>query len=202
LKADELVLATKNDHKIDEIRQIMSGFPIEILTYSDLPIFPDVVEDGNSFDANALKKAWTVCAATGKMALADDSGLEVYYLGGLPGVRSARFAGEDADYDANNKKLLELMKHLRSEDQRVAAFRCAVAIVSPWGMEILVEGHCEGHIGHRERGTGGFGYDPLFIPRGYDKTFAEMPPEQKDRISHRGKAIRAAREELQKRFGW
>jgi XTP/dITP diphosphohydrolase len=202
LTPDELVLATRNDHKIDEIRRIMEGFPIALLTYQDLPIFPNVVEDGNSFDANALKKAWTICAATGKMALADDSGLEVYYLGGIPGVRSARFAGEDANYKANNQKLLKMMKHLRGEEQRVAAFRCAVAIVSPWGMEILVEGSCEGHIGYRERGTGGFGYDPLFIPRGYDKTFAEMTPEQKERLSHRGKAIRAAREEIQKRFGW
>ena len=199
---DEIVLATKNDHKIKEIRDIMAGFPINILTYDDVPVFPDVVEDGNSFEANALKKAWTVCAATGKMALADDSGLEVYYIGGLPGVRSARFAGENVDYKANNKKLLELMKHLHGEDQRVAAFRCAVAIVSAWGMEILVEGTCEGHIGYEELGEGGFGYDPLFFPRGYDLTFAEMPSEQKDRLSHRGKAVRAAREELQKRFGW
>ncbi|OQA28950.1 MAG: Non-canonical purine NTP pyrophosphatase [Verrucomicrobia bacterium ADurb.Bin345] len=187
----KLVIATRNRHKLDEIRAIFHQPALEIVSAFDFPEIPDVVEDGTTFEANALKKAVTLATATGCWALADDSGLEVDALSGEPGVYSARYAGEPVSYKANNEKLLA---NLEVAGDRTARFRCVIALSSPSGVARTVEGSCEGTIGLEERGEGGFGYDPVFIPEGHTLTFAELEPEAKHAISHRGRALRAAAE--------
>ena len=187
-----LVLATRNRKKLAELEQLLEGTGIEILGLDEFPQIPEVHEDGKTFAENAVKKARTVAEATGIVALADDSGLEVDALGGKPGVYSARFAGEHGDDAANNAKLLELMRNV-PEGQRKARFRCVVAIAVPGGEVHLVEGACEGHIGYEPKGDYGFGYDPLFVVEEFGKTMAELPPEVKNRISHRGRALERAR---------
>jgi XTP/dITP diphosphohydrolase len=147
------------------------------------------VEDGDTFEANAVKKAVEIARATGCWALADDSGLEVDALGGAPGVYSARYAGEPCSNEANNEKLL---RELAGRENRAARFRCVIALSDPEGNARTVDGDCRGSIAHRERGTGGFGYDPLFVPDGYNETYAELSPEVKHSISHRGRALRKA----------
>ena len=172
--------------------EILQDAEWEVLTLEDFPYLPEVIEDGETFADNAVKKAVAVAEATGELSLADDSGLEVDFLGGKPGVYSARFAGEPCDDHENNKKLLELLQGVPDED-RTARFRCVIAVAHPRGEVRLAEGVCEGKIAFYPRGEGGFGYDPLFIPTGYDKTFAEISPEEKNSISHRGKALQKAR---------
>ncbi len=186
-----LVLATRNLHKVEELQALLGPGNVEIVPASAFPDVPDVVEDGDTFEANAIKKAVTLARATGLPALADDSGLEVDALKGAPGVRSARYAGEPVSHDANNRKLLEA---LRDEKNRTARFRCVLALAEPSGEVRTVEGVCEGHIAGACRGTGGFGYDPLFIPDGYRETFAELSPMEKNLLSHRGRAVAAARQ--------
>ena len=188
----KLVIATRNKHKLEEIRAILSVPRLEIVSALDFPEVPDVVEDGETFEANAIKKAVALATATGLWALADDSGLEVDALGGAPGVYSARYAGEPASYPANNQKLL---KNLAQARNRRARFRCVIALASPSGDVRTVDGRCEGAIAFEERGAGGFGYDPLFIPDGHTRTFAELEPAAKHAISHRGRALRKAQEE-------
>ena len=166
-----------------------------VLSLTDLPPLPPVEEDGNTFWENALKKARTVAHHTGRLTIADDSGLEVDCLKGEPGVHSARFAGEDASDRDNNRKLLQCLENVPSS-QRGATFRCVIAVVDPQGKETWVEGVCNGTIGKKARGTGGFGYDPLFIIPALDKTLAELPLEEKNRISHRGKALAALKRVL------
>lgn len=187
----KLVIATRNLHKLREIRQILAVSDLTLLSMQDFPDVPEVVEDGETFEANAIKKAVSAAKATGHWAMADDSGLEVEALNGAPGVCSARFAGEPVNYDANNRKLLHL---LENENNRRAWFRCVIALSSPSGVAHTVEGRCMGTIARECRGTHGFGYDPLFIPDGYSATFAELPPEVKNAISHRGRALQAAAE--------
>jgi len=187
-----LVLATRNEGKAKEIREALSGLEVDLLTLSD---FPEVHEDGATFSENAKKKALTVAKFTGLPALADDSGLEVDALGGMPGVRSARFAGEGADDDANNRKLLELLKGLPPE-RRTARFRCVLALAFPDGEVYTVEGTCEGLIAEEPAGEGGFGYDPLFLIPEEGRTFAQMTREEKNSLSHRGRALRKLREVL------
>ena len=187
----KLVIATRNRHKLDEIRAILHQPSLEIVSAFDFPDIPDVVEDGATFEANAVKKAVTLATATGCWALADDSGLEVDALSGEPGVYSARYAGEPVSYKANNEKLLA---NLETVGDRTARFRCVIALSSPSGAARTVEGSVEGTIGFEERGTGGFGYDPVFIPEGHTLTFAELEPEAKHAISHRGRALRVAAE--------
>jgi len=166
---------------------------VQILSLADLPPLPPVEEDGRSFLENALKKARAAAQHTDRLAIADDSGLEVDYLRGEPGVCSARFAGEGATDADNNRKLLQRLEGVPSA-QRGAAFRCVIAVVDPTGKESWVEGTCRGVIGEQERGTQGFGYDPLFVIPELGKTLAELPPEAKNRISHRGKALTALKE--------
>ncbi len=188
----KLVIATRNKHKLEEIREIFRIPELEIVSALDYPDVPDVVEDGTTFEANAIKKAVTLAKATGLWALADDSGLEVDALNGEPGVYSARYAGEPASYPANNRKLL---KALANSENRRARFRCVIALSGPDGRTRTVDGRCEGAIGFEERGQNGFGYDPLFIPDGHRQTFAELESGAKHAISHRGRALRKAQEE-------
>lgn len=184
-----LLIATHNPHKLDEILVLFARPGLTLLSMRDFPALPDVVEDGETFDANARKKAQELARATGLWALGDDSGLEVDALGGAPGVYSARYAGEPVSYAANNAKLLAA---LAGRADRRARFRCVIALADPAGGCRTVEGRCEGTIAPAPRGAHGFGYDPVFIPDGHDRTFAELDPAVKNRISHRGAALRQA----------
>lgn len=187
----KVVLATRNENKIREIQEIFHLPGVEWVAASAFPDTPEVVEDGDTFEANAIKKAVALAKATGYWALADDSGLEVRALNGAPGVHSARYGGVDVPSEQNN---LLLLKNLGDATDRRARFRCVVALSDPDGVATTVEGTCSGTITHERRGAAGFGYDPLFIPDGFTQTFAEMTPEQKHRLSHRGKALSAAKE--------
>jgi len=187
-----LVLATRNEHKVREIKEILEGLDVELLSFHDLPDLPDVIEDGATLDENAVKKAVAVARATGLPALADDTGLEVDALGGAPGVRSARYAGPACDYEANNTKLLAELDGVADSERR-AAFRCVVALATPERLVGTVVGKTAGSITRERHGAGGFGYDPLFRPDAYDRTYAEMSAVEKNRISHRGRAVRASR---------
>lgn len=185
----EIVLATRNRKKIEEIRRITSDMGISVFTLDDFPECPEVEENGATFEENAVKKAVAIAQCTNKPSLADDSGLEVYALGGAPGTFSARFAGQDADDRKNMEKLLhELM--FRGEAERKARFVCCIAMAFSDGNVRTFFGYTEGTIGREPKGSRGFGYDPLFYPEGNDRTFAEMNDEEKDAISHRGRAIR------------
>lgn len=186
----DLLIATRNDHKVREIGAILDLPGLRLMPVSAYPGLPEVEEDGDTFEANAIKKAVTIALATGTWAMADDSGLVVDALGGAPGVFSARYAGSPADYEANNRKLLAA---LRGVANRRAAFHCVLALAGPDGTSRTVEGRCAGHIIDTVRGTAGFGYDPLFVPDGYTDTFAEMPSALKNRISHRALALATAR---------
>jgi XTP/dITP diphosphohydrolase len=193
----DIVLATRNRKKVEEIRRITEGMGISILTLDDFPECPEVEEDGRTFEENAVKKALTIARYTGKPALADDSGLEVYALNGEPGTRSARYAGEDANDARNVDKLLNEM---RSIDDRRARFVCCIAFAMK-GCEVEVfYGYAEGDIGTTPRGTGGFGYDPVFYPSGLDRTFAELSDKAKDSLSHRGKALKEFEEYLRQKI--
>jgi XTP/dITP diphosphohydrolase len=191
-----VVVATRNRGKLAEIRRLLAGLPLELVGLDAAGPVAEVVEDGDTFEANAAKKAREVAAATGLPALADDSGLEVDALGGAPGVGSARFAGEGATDEANNRLLLERLATVPAP-QRTARFRCVLAFADPAGPSgprlHLEEGVCEGHIAAAPRGQGGFGYDPLFVPSGMEQSMAEVPPELKDSLSHRGQATRNMR---------
>jgi XTP/dITP diphosphohydrolase len=186
----QLLVATRNRGKIKEIRALLDGLVEEVICAADLPELPETVEDGATFSDNALKKAREACKATGLPTLADDSGLVVNGLDGRPGVFSARFAGPDADDDANNNKLLQEVIGL-NQAERSAAFVCSMAFVSPDGVEQLFEGRVAGTIIDQPRGGHGFGYDPLFLVDGYQQTMAELPLDEKNRISHRGQALQA-----------
>ena len=195
----KIVLATGNKDKVRELRHALAGLSVEILTRDDFPGLPETIEDGSTLAANALKKAREICAATGLMAMADDTGLEVDALDGEPGVYSSRFAGLGATYADNVNLLLERMRSV-PEKHRSARFRCVIATVEPTGAEILVEGICEGRILTESRGDGGFGYDPVFLVPSHGKTFAEMSVAEKDGISHRGLAMAKMRKLLEERF--
>jgi XTP/dITP diphosphohydrolase len=185
----QLLIATRNAHKFREITAILGLPDLKLLDLAIFPDMPAVEEDGDTFEANAAKKAASLATASGLWTLADDSGLEVDRLGGEPGVRSARYAGEPSNDAANNRKLLRM---LEGAGDRKARFRCAVALASPAGTTQAVEGRCEGRLLAVPRGSGGFGYDPLFVPDGYEQTFAELEPAIKNRISHRAQALRLA----------
>jgi XTP/dITP diphosphohydrolase len=194
----QLVLATNNEHKIKEIRSLLKNVPVELLTIRDIPNIPPLVEDGTTFRENALKKATTVFRHTDLPALADDSGIEVFYLNMHPGVRSARYAGDTATDAQNNEKLLQAMRGVAPR-RRHAQFRSVIALVDR-GVQETTEGVFSGTLGESPRGTNGFGYDPLFIPEGMTKTSAELTDEEKNAISHRGQSLRKMIEVLQKRF--
>jgi XTP/dITP diphosphohydrolase len=188
LDLNKVLVATRNQGKIREISSILEDINIEIRSLKDFPDIPEIEEDGLSFSENALKKARYVSELTGEVTIADDSGLEVEYLSGKPGVHSARYAGEHATDALNIEKLLKELKNV-PYDQRKAKFRCVIILCSPKGPCHSVEGECKGIIGFEPRGTHGFGYDPVFIVPGYNRTMAEIEPEVKNRISHRARAL-------------
>jgi len=187
----ELLLATTNHHKLEEYRAIFSGLPFHLLSLHDIHLDLDVEESGTTFAENAELKALAYARASGKLTLADDSGLEIDALGGAPGVYSARFAGKEASYEERFRLLLEQLKGLPIE-QRTARFRCAITLAEPSGYYQTVEGTLEGVIADAPRGHYGFGYDPIFFIPELGKTSAELIPEQKNRISHRGRAAQLA----------
>ena len=193
-----LILATGNEHKVTEIREILNDPSIDIKTAREAGVSDKLREDGNSFEDNALQKARAVYQATGKPSLADDSGLEVYFLNHRPGVRSARYAGDNATDEENNNKLLNELGAL-SFRRRTAKFCCVMAFVAD-GIEEIVEGECRGIILEQPRGTNGFGYDPLFKPDGYDRTFGEMAVSEKHKLSHRARALQKMKPVLEKYF--
>lgn len=192
----EIIIASKNEGKVAEIRDLFSDLPFFIYSLKDIGAQIDVVEDQPDFAGNSFKKAKEICLFTGRIALADDSGLEVEALGGRPGVLSARFAGERATDQENNSKLLDLMKDIE-ENKRSARFRCVATLYFPDGHYLQAEGTCHGRIGFSPRGNGGFGYDPLFIIDAYGKTMAELSMQEKNAISHRSQALRALKKLLE-----
>lgn len=192
----KLVLATRNQDKVREIGEILKiEDGIELLSLHNYPDAPDVVEDGKTYEENAIKKASELAEYTGHLTIADDSGLEVDALGGAPGVHSARYAGENA---SDRDRILKLLSALQNvpDDRQSGRFICAVAIAEPLAQVLVVRGVCEGRIIRMPRGTEGFGYDPVFVPVGYDKTFAELGDEIKNQISHRAKALDEAKKLL------
>lgn len=194
LKVQKIVLATRNRGKAEEMRALLRPFDIELIAASDLPDVPDVEEHESTLEGNARLKAVFLHEHTGLPALADDTGLEVNALGGAPGVHSARYAGPEAN-DANNRK--RLLEVLTGEKDRSARFRTVIAFARDGEVQFF-EGICQGTIIDRERGTGGFGYDPIFVPEGEQRTFAELTPEEKNAISHRGRALRSFLSYLEK----
>jgi len=189
----KIVIASGNDGKIEEIKNYSGHLNSKIkwLTYKDVGGFPQVKESGDTFLENAKIKASAISEHTRKMVVADDSGLAVDWLGGKPGIFSSRYAGKYATDQDNRNKLLQQLKSVPS-DQRTARFICSLVLWDPEkGMIFNTYGVCEGSIGYAEKGSGGFGYDPLFIPQGYSKTLAQLSPEEKNKISHRGKALAA-----------
>lgn len=199
-----LVVATQNPHKVTELRALFAELPVDLVTPVEVLGYPlDVVEDGATFEANAEKKARAVANATHAMTLADDSGLEVDALQGAPGVRSARYAGERATDADNNAALLSALgsRDADTAETLTARFRCVLALIDPFtegGATHTVEGACEGAITRSARGTNGFGYDPLFLVAGLDKTMAELTEAEKNALSHRAKASQKMRLVLEK----
>jgi XTP/dITP diphosphohydrolase len=185
-----VVLATRNAGKVVELRRILADLDVELVGLDSYPDVPEVEETGDTFAENALLKARAVSAHTGEAAVADDSGLCVDFLGGAPGIRSARWAGEPSDDRRNLDLVLEQLADA-GEGMRGAHFFCAAAAVVPRGGERVAEGRVDGTLIDTPRGTNGFGYDPIFVPHGETRTTAEMPSEEKDAISHRGAAFRA-----------
>jgi XTP/dITP diphosphohydrolase len=184
----EIVFATRNKKKLEELKRITAGLPIVVLSLDDYPNCPEVKEDKDTFEGNAIKKAVEVCGCTGKIALADDSGLEVDALNGAPGVYSARYAGANGNDVRNCEKLLSGLQNVPDE-KRGAQFVCCVALAFPDKTVKTFFGFAKGRIGWGPKGKTGFGYDPVFIPEGKKTTFAEMSAEEKDKLSHRGKAL-------------
>ena len=192
----KLVLATRNQGKVREIGEILRDQNgIELLSLRNYPDAPNVVEDGKTYEENAIKKASVLAERTGYLTIADDSGLEVDALDGAPGVHSARYAGENASDQGGIVKLLDALQDV-PDDRRSGRFVCAVAIAEPFAQARVVRGVCEGKIISTPRGESGFGYDPIFVPVGYDKTFAELGDEVKNQISHRAQALGEARKLL------
>jgi XTP/dITP diphosphohydrolase len=196
-----VVLATHNGKKLAELRRLVeaAGLDITVLGLDDLPAYPEPAETETTFEGNALIKARAAVTATGRIALADDSGLAVGRLNGMPGVRSARWAGPGASDAANNELLLRQLDDV-PDPHRTARFVCAMAMVAPDGSEVVRHGVVEGRLLTEPRGENGFGYDPLFVPTGHRLTTAELDPDAKDAISHRGRAVRAILIDLQGRL--
>jgi XTP/dITP diphosphohydrolase len=186
-----VVLASRNAGKLAEVSAVLAG-AAEVLGLARFPEVKLPPEDGETYEENALAKARAAARATGLIALADDSGLEVAALAGGPGVRSSRYAGPPGDAAANNARLLRELSAVGGEGRR-AGFVCVAALVFPGGAERVARGEVAGVIGRAARGAGGFGYDPLFVPDGFDVTFAEMPPTEKNALSHRGRAFAAVK---------
>ena len=194
-----LVLATTNQNKVREFRQFVADFPIQVKSLADFGPLPGVIEDGQTFDENAYKKAHHYAKVLGLPAIADDSGLVVEALGGAPGVYSARYAGEHASDQDNCSKLL---KELGSETNRAARFVCVLSIAVPSGPALTYEASCSGTILEEARGSNGFGYDPIFYYEPLGKSFAELSMEEKNRVSHRGKVLTELSLEFDKVMKW
>jgi XTP/dITP diphosphohydrolase len=192
----KIIFATGNKDKMSEIREIMADVDVEIASMKEAGISLDILEDGQTFEENALIKARAVAAHTDAIVLADDSGLEIDYLNKEPGVYSARYMGEDTPYTVKNQALLDRLSGVPKE-QRTARFVCAIAAVLPDKTELVTRQTMEGYIGETPEGENGFGYDPIFYPDGYNCSSAALSPEQKNAISHRGKALRTMKELLQ-----
>ncbi len=199
-KRIDMVVATSNKGKLAEFSKLLRDMNANVLSMADVQLEGlEIVEDGETFEENALIKAREVARRTGKISIADDSGLVVDFLDGEPGVYSARFAGEDATDSDNNEKLLELLKEV-PEKQRKAKFVCVIAVAYPDGREFTAKGSCSGRISYEPAGDGGFGYDPLFIVKGHDKTFAQMDADIKNKMSHRAKALENMKKEFKNRM--
>ena len=194
-----IIFATTNENKVREVNMMMEGFDVELVPMSEVGIDVDIEETGTTFEENAIIKAKAICEMTGEIALADDSGLEVDYLDGAPGVYSSRFLGEDTPYEVKNDYIIDKLKDAKG-DERSARFACAMAMVFPDGDVETCYGTIEGVIGYEQKGTNGFGYDPIvFVPE-YGMTTGEMAPEVKNSISHRGKALEQMKEVMKRRF--
>ena len=191
----KVIFATGNEGKMKEIREILGDLDIELLSLKDAGIKADIVEDGKTFEENAEIKAKAICQLTGEIVLADDSGLEIDYLNKEPGIYSARYMGEDTSYRIKNASLIERLEGVPDE-QRTARFVCAIAAAFPDGTMKTVRAAMEGRIGYEEKGENGFGYDPIFYLPEYGCTSAELSMEEKNKISHRGKALRLIKDEL------
>lgn len=191
----KIIFATGNAGKMKEIREILKDLDAEVLSMKEAGVEAEIVEDGKTFEENARIKAKTVCKLTGEIALADDSGLEIDYLNKEPGIYSARYMGEDTSYRIKNANLIERLEGVPDE-KRTARFVCAIAAAFPDGTVKTVRGTMEGRIGYEETGENGFGYDPIFYLPEYGCSSAELSMEEKNKISHRGKALRAIKEEL------
>lgn len=195
----QIVFATGNEGKMREIRAILSDLECEILSVKEAGISVDIIEDGSTFEENALIKAKTVAEYTDAIVLADDSGLEIDCLNKEPGIYSARYMGEGTSYRVKNLNLIERLEGVPDE-QRTARFVCAIAATFPDGTSDVVRGTIEGRIGYGERGEGGFGYDPIFYVPEYGKTTAELSAQEKNEISHRGKALRLMKEKIREKI--
>jgi len=193
----KIVVATRNQDKLKEIKALLKGLRIKAVSLNNFKGVPEVIEDGKTLEANAKKKAVQVSRYLKKLAVADDSGLEVLALGNRPGVYSARFSGKGATYSSNNQKVLRLLRDVPLA-KRKACFRCVIALADKGKVVGTVEGRCRGKIGFEPRGKAGFGYDPIFIPQGHKKTFAEIGISKKNKISHRSKALVKAKKVIER----
>ncbi len=191
----KIIFATTNEGKMKEIRMIMADLDVELYSLKDMGIVADIDENGATFEENAIIKAKAICEMTGEMVLADDSGLEVDYMDKAPGVYSARYLGEDTPYSVKNQTIINNLKDA-SWEERTARFVCAIAAAFPDGRVITTVATIEGYIGYEEKGTNGFGYDPLMYVPEFDMTTGQMAPEMKNKISHRGKALEMMKEKL------
>lgn len=194
-----IIFATTNKNKVKEVNMMMEDFDVELVTMKEAGIDVDIVENGTTFEENAIIKARTIMEMTGEIAIADDSGLEVDYLDGAPGIYSARFLGEDTSYDIKNNYIIDKLKNVRGKE-RSARFVCAMAAAFPNGEVLTCKGTIEGVIALEQKGTNGFGYDPIVYVPEYEMTTGEMAPELKNSISHRGKALEQMKEILRTRL--
>ncbi len=198
--AGKIIFATGNAGKIKEISRIMADTGLEVLSMKEAGIVLDIEENGTTYEENAMIKARAVAACTNEIVMADDSGLEIDYLNKEPGVYSARYMGEDTSYRIKNANLIERLNGVPDE-QRTARFVCAIAAVMPDGTELTTRATIEGRIGYEEKGENGFGFDPIFYVPEFGKTTAELSEDEKNQVSHRGKALRLMKEELKKHEG-
>ena len=195
----KVIFATSNAGKMKEVRSILEGLDVEVLSMKEAGVFVDVVEDGSTFEENATIKATAIQKECGEIVLADDSGLEVDFLNKEPGIYSARYMGEDTSYRIKNKSIIDRLEGVEGED-RSARFVCAIAAAFPDGSVEITRGTIEGQIGYEEKGENGFGYDPIFYVPEYGCTTAELTLEQKNEASHRGKALRKMKEIIREKY--
>lgn len=196
---DRIIFATGNEGKIREVRAILADLGPEIISMKEAGIRADITEDGKSYEENALIKAREVAKYTNAIVMADDSGLEIDYLKGEPGIYSARYMGEDTPYSVKNRNLMDRLEGVPDE-KRTARFVCAIAAVLPDGKELTARGTIEGRIGYEEAGENGFGYDPIFYVPEFGKTTAQLTPEEKNTVSHRGRALELMKAQLAKQL--